>query len=252
LTTPNVDTYSLPSAYWVSCEPPCYVSGYPANFYQERSQFYNLWPQVLFNQTVATSTGVIFYNFTLGNVPILRNTVIISDSDNSETFTDDGNGVLTGTFGGFGSIDYTTGAVFIQYVVPPAPGQTIRAQYYPYRASRPLTILFFQEQLILRPIPDQVYRIEVQSYQVPTALLSNSDVPALAQWWELLALGAAKKILQSRMDLEQLANCEVLLEKQLDLARRKTLVQLIPECTPTVFNSPSVPFNNINLYPYGG
>ena len=50
---------------------------------------------------------------------IVKNSITIVDDGGSETFTDDGEGILTGTQGGTGTIDYTTGAYSITFSEPP-------------------------------------------------------------------------------------------------------------------------------------
>lgn len=53
----------------------------------------------------------------------------ISITDTVETFTDDGNGTLTGDQGGSGTINYTTGAYDITFNSAPAGAQDIDASY---------------------------------------------------------------------------------------------------------------------------
>lgn len=50
-------------------------------------------------------------------------------TDGTETFTDDGEGVLTGSEGGTGTIDYTTGAWSVTFNAAPGNGDAIVASY---------------------------------------------------------------------------------------------------------------------------
>lgn len=55
--------------------------------------------------------------------------VVITDTSESETFTDDNNGVLTGDAGGTGTINYTTGAFSVTFNTAPAAPDDILATY---------------------------------------------------------------------------------------------------------------------------
>jgi len=50
-------------------------------------------------------------------------------TDGTETFTDDYNGVLTGSLGGTGTINYTTGAISLTFNTAPVNSQAITATY---------------------------------------------------------------------------------------------------------------------------
>lgn len=124
-----------------------------------------------------------------------------------------------------GTVNYTTGAITLDWGIAPDNGEDIEAAYIPYVASRPRDLLFFENQFIFRPIPDRAYKVEVVTYSVPTELLSTSDVPELRQWWQLLALGAALKFFEDDGDLEQYAQFRPLFEEQMILANRRSVKQ---------------------------
>lgn len=56
-------------------------------------------------------------------------TLTTSPGLGSEVFTDDGLGMLIGSGGGLGAIDYATGAVTLSYAIAPAVGLTLSAAY---------------------------------------------------------------------------------------------------------------------------
>jgi len=60
-------------------------------------------------------------------IPVRAGSVIITDG--TETFTDNGNGNLTGSAGGSGTIDYVTGAYDITFNEAPPSGATVVADY---------------------------------------------------------------------------------------------------------------------------
>ena len=54
----------------------------------------------------------------------------VTVTDSVETFTDDGSGTLTGSAGGTGTVNYTTGAVAVTFNAAPAGAASITANYY--------------------------------------------------------------------------------------------------------------------------
>ena len=82
-------------------------------------------------------------------------------------------GILTGNQGGTGTIDYLTGRVSVSYATNPGRGYNINAHYHPYVASRPRDVMFWQQQLwLVRPIPNDTYKIKLMGYVLPTTVLS--------------------------------------------------------------------------------
>lgn len=83
------------------------------------------------NETIATATGATTtYAGTLAQRTGARTVMYVSVTDTVETFTDDRNGVLVGSLGGTGTINYATGAVSVTFATAPANGQAITANYY--------------------------------------------------------------------------------------------------------------------------
>lgn len=256
-TIPGQDTYTFPQTF-ITCETPAYCAGFPMTLRQDQQSFYNLWPIPLQFEFGPQGNGTVgAYTYTTQAQPILQGTVLISDALAQENFTDTVTpGVLTGSAGGSGTVNYKTGAMSWTYASSLASGTQINVQYWPYQAARPLDMLWYNNDgtnvsFVLRPVPDNVYPIKVQAYRQPTQLLSGSNAPELGEWWKVLAIGAATKILEDRMDIEQLANAKALLEDQLRLINRRTLVQLMNQSTPTMYNSAPGFQNAYNLYPYG-
>lgn len=158
--------------------------------------------------------------------------------------------VSTTTVNARGTIDYTTGQVVMgNFAVPIAIGTPINAQYIPYVASRPQSAMFFQDQIILYPVPDQAYKVSFEAYKYPAQLLANGQTPQLNEMWQLLAYGAAEKIFADNGDMENLAKFHPLLEEQLKLLQRRTIVQQTSERTATIYTEqaafPQYPFGNL-------
>lgn len=151
-----------------------------------------------------------------------------------------------------GTINYLTGVVAINalgFRTAIANGAAINAQYIPYVASRPQSCVFYQDQIILYPIPDQAYKVSFEAYRYPTDLLNAADSPQLAEWWQLLAYGAADKIFADNGDIENMMKYRPLLEEQMKLVNRRTIQQYTSERTATIYTEqtqyPQYPFSNM-------
>lgn len=178
----------------------------------------------------------------------------------SITLVDDGQGNLfdptdssTNPSNKRGTINYITGAFTLSNFASAIPtGNAINAQYIPYVASRPQSVVFFQDQFLLYPIPDQAYTVSFEAYKYPTAFLASDSVgtssPQLREWWQLLAYGAADKIFADNGDLENLQKFRPLLEEQMRLVLRRTLVQQTSDRTATIYTEQSSPFGQ---WPFG-
>lgn len=79
-------------------------------------------------EVIATgNAGVGPYTGSFSWVPVRASTISITDG--TETFTDNGLGVLTGSLGGTGTIDYTTGAFSVTFNGAVGLGTSITATY---------------------------------------------------------------------------------------------------------------------------
>lgn len=164
---------------------------------------------------------------------------------------DPGTTVGTG-FNYLGTINYITGAIDItQFPANIPSGNPINVQYIPYVASRPQSAVFYQDQIILYPIPDQAYTVSFEAYRYPTAFLSNvpSSSPQVNEWWETLAVGAALKIFEDNGDMEGYARVRPLYDEYLRMIQRRTITQQTSERTATIYTEqsqfPQYPFGNL-------
>lgn len=296
-TIPNCGTYNVPQTVY-QLEPPIYVDNYEFNWYQSPQQFYRVWPELNFvDFSIAqTSSSQQTYTFNLTQTPVQQGSVLIGISPNQdgspspqlETFTDvdypilldqptqikfTNPGTLTGNLGSTGTIDYLTGAVSIKYNTAPPNALNINAHYHPYVASRPRDIMFFQQQLFIRPIPNDVYAVKMIGYFMPTAVLSSAtnaasnpaidpagnllgafigrttDVPLFNEWWQLLAYGAALKILIEDGDHEEYARIRPYYEEQKMMAQRKCLKQLSNQRIQTPYSENNVGSPSFPIFP---
>ncbi len=159
--------------------------------------------------------------------------------------TDDGNGNLIGDCEVGGTIDYDTGEItnlVFTFAIP--SGADITIQYNPATLAIPQSIMFFQNQFTLRPVPDKGYTVELIAYRQPSqALLGSADpndpnlsgLPELLEWWECLAYGAAKKVYEDRLDPDGIALMDKGLAERFNVAETRTYAQLSKQRVSTIY-----------------
>ena len=142
-----------------------------------------------------------------------------------------------GTFPNNNFINYYTGQYNITFTAAPKEGQAVNSQVYYYVPSRPLSVLYYDNQFVLRPVPDQPYKITIEAYTLPSELLLSAQSPELEQWWQLIAYGAAIKILQRRFDYDGVALITPEFKNQENLALSRTVVQQTTQRVGTIYSN---------------
>jgi hypothetical protein len=133
-------------------------------------------------------------------------------------------------------INYLTGEFNVTFPTAPEAGATINSQTVMNNPALPQSVLFFEDAFVVRPVPDQSYRIDIEVFYQPSALLLDTDVPVLNQWWQLIAFNAAKKILEDRMDYDSIALFLPSLREQERLVGRRTIKQNATQRVATIFS----------------
>jgi len=132
-------------------------------------------------------------------------------------------------------INYRTGQFTVTFPFAPRIGQPINTQVVPTVVSIPQGVLYYQNQFVVRPVPDQPYRINFEVYKMPVPLLSTNAVPELNEYWQYIAYGASKKIFEDRMDTDSVAMILPEFNKQERLVLRRTIVQYTNERVATIY-----------------
>ena len=259
-TTVNINDifYNFNNRY-ISLHPPFYSGGYLGNFFQDRQQFFGVYPKINSIQQIGTGDGVttVFRGFIPGmpnqsaGVCLLQGSVLFDSIDINGfgiSVVDQFN-PSTPLVGSLvipqsdliplptivGTINYTTGKYVFTFLSAPAVGATVNSQFVIQQASIPRALLFYDNKITLRPVPDQPYRLSIEAYIRPTILLNTSDVPEISQWWQYIAYGAAKKVFEDRMDMDSIAMIMPEFKKQELMALRTTIVQNTNERTSTIY-----------------
>jgi len=150
------------------------------------------------------------------------------------------------------TINYLTGVFTITFPTAPGAGQQIFSQTVPAVTALPQSLLFYQDQFVLRPVPDQPYTINFEVFIRPTALLSLGQSPQLEEWWQYIAYGAAKKIFEDRMEMESVQMIMPEFKTQERLCLRRTLVHYANERTATIYTESSGSANGWGWWGLGG
>ena len=254
-TLPNVDTYQNNIVNpedplynfinkYTSIHPPVFIAGTECLLFQNREQFFNLYPQNITSQQIGTGNGVLLaFNGTLASKPIQAGTVTVTSiglnnvgialrdvpildpvtgyqTSSGDLVAQNNPAVI------LGNINYMTGVYTINFTVAPAQYKPVYIQCCAYTASKPYSVLFYNNTFTIRPIPDQVYRVDLDAYVRPTELLSGNSMPDLAQWWQYISYGAAKKVFEDRLDQESVMAIMPEYKQQELLVLRQTIMQL--------------------------
>lgn len=263
--------------------PPVYVDGYQSAWYQDPDVFQRIWPQLdqVQKSVKVTVAGQFIYTFQLFAVPILQGSVMIGCSRPDQTtvlpdetfrdistpnsFVNPGvlyrQNALTGTVDTTADckIDYLTGQVSVEFSVAPNPGIPINAHFWTYVASRPRDIMWFNQKLTLRPVPNDSYRVRMVAQYQPTVVLDAKDTTLQSQfdettagarqtsnffeWWQLLVYGASLKIFITDGDHEEYERNRPYYEMMKLEAQRRCLKQMSNQRINTIYS------DNIGLTP---
>jgi len=251
-TQPYIDVYSGDDIavnfnnMYTNVYSNVYVSGYKQEFSQNREEFFSLNPRIETQKKIDDGDGLIV-NYTgiltpartlAGRVTyptrVLRNSISFSAiNDNTLGLTmhdvpndpDDGMGVFAGDVGAASWIDYRTGEYDITFNSAPGNGEPVYVNAVYYSPGRPTSILYFNNTFTFRPVPDHLYRVDLEVETRPTEMLALNQMPELSQWFQYIAYGAAKKIFEDRMDMDSVQMIMPEFKKQETLVNRRTIDQ---------------------------
>jgi hypothetical protein len=264
-TSPYIDVYETNALAndplfnfkneYIFIEPPVFIAGYNAYFSRDRAQFFNTYPNINRVENIGLGDGANrAFAGTLTNLPVVRGQVMFSSIDagnNALILADDSNGNLVEPSTGniYGGIGYVDGIYNFTFPVAPALNIAVNAQTFSYTPSRPFAVLYYHEKFTLRPIPDQAYRVEVNAYRRPTELLNDNDMPYLSQFWQYIAIGAAKKIFEDRLDTESIRALLPQFDEQEQLVLKRTILEFSDQRAATIYSEINTP-RNIFGFPF--
>ena len=272
-TNPNDPFYNFNNKY-INTFEPFFCAGYKGAFTQSRETFFNLYPniatisllamgnnaQITYSGFIPTVVPNVFPSSPIvqPNVCLVRNQVLFNSIDqngNALTMVDTPINALFGNLSFPNNpptslvvvdpnnfINYVTGQFTVSFTnsvgAPTAPGtgQNINSQSVVVAPAQPQTLLWFDNMITLRPVPDQSYKISIEANIRPSELLNSTDMPLLSQWYQYIVYGTATKVAQYRRDDTTVAILAPEFKKQELLVMRTTLVQNTKQRVPTIFN----------------
>ncbi len=273
-TEPYRDRYPIDVNFNQGIRAPMYVEGIQGTFTKDRQQFYQVWPRFPTISHPINGDGMtvtfpfnvpgpfLSHEVVLGGVAVDGNPISVNDDGqgnlvlkvpNQQTSVPavNSNPAIPGMYNQnlgnpgliqptiIGSVDYVTGNMTVTFPAGfiPAAGTQMTCWVSQYQPGRPYSMLLWNNELIIRPVPKLIHKFEIETYLTPVQFLNSTDSPILNQWWQLIAIGAAIKILEDRQDMEGIENMAVLYDRQEALALERQSVEEIFQPNITIFNS---------------
>lgn len=276
-TEPYIDRYPLDINYNQGVRSPAYFDGLQGGFFKDRINFFNMWPRLPTKFQPISGDGVtVNFSFNVPG-PFLRQEVVLGGVDtggNPITVKDNGAGRLyyitpnaqtsvpaqntnpavpgmyntnLGNPGIYnpidiGSVNYVTGDFVIDFSLAgiiPASGTVMTLWVAQYQPGRPYNVLFWNNEFIIRPVPDIIHKIEVETYLTPVQFMATSDHPIINQWWQYIAYGVACEIQRERNDFDGVAALTEGMKRQETLVLERQGVEEIGQPNYTLFNTPT-------------
>lgn len=232
LTEANQAFYDQPLTTYTNFVPPATVNNLSLIWFQDPSAFFQSNPLQYTFLTPWTGDGAtVTFSTTVTGFPIFPGTLTIYDE--VETFEDTNNDWttsdvnITGSEGGTSTINYDDGTVSVTFNTAPADGQNIYLNYVIFKSGRPRSILMYNDQFQLFPVPDQAYIIKMGAYQVVTELSSPTDTPSLSEWGPAIAYGAARNIFADFGENDSYAETTALYKEQISYVLTRTQQNLL-------------------------
>jgi len=136
-----------------------------------------------------------------------------------------------------GTVNYITTQMTVNFPVAPAAGTMINVWAATYNPGRPYNLLFWNNEITIRPVPDNVYLCEIETFLTPSQFMQITDNPILNQWSQYIAYGAAMEILRDRQDMEGVENLREGFMRQEALVLERQSIEEIGQPNITLFNS---------------
>lgn len=241
----NKAVYELPGDFknqfqqaFTHVEPKIYLNGCPIFYTQDTNQFYYRVPKLFSTEIIGYGDGLqTNFIYTTINKPIVPNQIAsVLITDEMQSFQDNGLGNLTDITTGIGGatdkVTYLSGLINITFSVAPAINQPVTVTYHYQQLSRPNTVLFYGREFTFYPTPDTTYQVRIDAYQQPPRLVNPNDVPVKPEWGEIIAIGAAMKILRNFGQFDKYQEMKPYYEKERTKLMSDTDNQLMASRSP--------------------
>ena len=136
-----------------------------------------------------------------------------------------------------GTVNYVTTQINLLLPVQLQAGSQLNIWAATYQVGRPYNLLIWNNEITIRPVPDNVYLVEIETFQTPSQFMMTTDNPTLNQWWQYIAVGASMEILRDRQDMEGVENLREGFMRQEGLVLERQAIEEIGQPNITLFNS---------------
>lgn len=136
-----------------------------------------------------------------------------------------------------GTVNYVTTQINLVIPSPLQAGSMLNIWAATYQVGRPYNLLFWNNEFTIRPVPDNVYMVEVETFLTPSQFMETTNHPILNQWAQYIAYGAAMEILRDRQDMEGVENLKEGFMRQEGLVLERQSIEEIGQPNITMFNS---------------
>lgn len=259
-TQPYVDTYETNTTVatdplynfknkYTAVHNPVYIAGVPGCYTQYENVFYAQWPKTnwVYDTGLRGTGGTGPFAGVISSRPVLQRSLnfscldaagaamILTDSPQTNIL---GNLIVpNNTAVVYGTINYVTGAFTLIFPAATQANAIIYAEGISYKASKPVSILFYDNKFVFRPVPDKVYTVQIEADVTPTELLAINQDPFLNKAWEYISLGASKKIFEDRLDYDSVNLILPTINEAESLLLRSTLMQAANQATVTLYTT---------------
>jgi len=147
-----------------------------------------------------------------------------------------------------GTVNYVSG--LIDFLLPIGVSLQIGTLFTiwvsQYQTGRPYSLLFWNNEFTIRPVPKLIHKVEVEVFLTPVQFMKTTDLPILNQWAQYIAYGAACEILRDRQDIEGVQNLTEGFMRQEGLVLERQAVEELFTPNPTIFNSQTPAVGGVN------
>lgn len=141
------------------------------------------------------------------------------------------------------TINYLTGVANVTFPTAIPAGQNINSQVLFFNPGLPRSILYYNNVLTFRSVPDIQYIVEINAYLSPAAFLNTTQAIPFGYMAEYIARGSARKILSDTGDWEQFNFYEPLFKEQETLVWKRSQRQFTSTRTNTIYSNSGFQFN---------
>lgn len=150
-----------------------------------------------------------------------------------------------------GTVDYVTGQMAFTMPIPLQIGTQLTIWVSQYQPGRPQSMMFWNNEFTIRPVPKLVHKVEIETYLTPVQFMLSTDSPILNQWAQYLSYGVACEILRRRQDMAGLANVMEGFRRQESMVLERQATEEIGQRNTTLFSGATPSLNGNNGYGQG-